>query len=239
MYLEYGFDQVISQEYNHGEDLIVVDIFEMSDSDAAYGIYSCNRNYAYPRLDIGDDGFVSDYQVNFWQDRFYVVIMGYKSDEASKQELVTFSKMVSKKIAVHAQPPLIITWLPSEGQIPRSNCYIRGYLGLNNHFYFSDDDLLEFERNSPAAVCAKYALENDLGEILLIAYHNFEQAMQVAQNIQSFFEKKFATVKDGNIMLSQDDRGRFYGIILRDNKLYVLLKTSSQKFCEKVIEHLN
>ena len=43
VYVEYGFAQVITQEYVKGDDSIIFTIYEMGSPEAAFGIFSYNR----------------------------------------------------------------------------------------------------------------------------------------------------------------------------------------------------
>ncbi len=60
IFFEYGFSQLITQEYIYDDESLMVDIYEMNDAAAAFGIYSINRDYKLPAINIGDDGTQSE-----------------------------------------------------------------------------------------------------------------------------------------------------------------------------------
>lgn len=232
IYLEYGFKQVLSQEYANSDDIIGVDIFEMTSPEAAFGIYSCNRNYGYPSLDVGDDGLIAEYQVSFWQDRYYVVVMGYKSDEASHRVLKRFAHHVSIKISKHAKPPQILCLLPEEGKIHRSECYIKGTLALNSRHYFSQKDIFEFDSGHVQAAFAEYSFDDGDAELLLVCYQDSTQAKRVMQTLVQHYKQKYVGVEEtGKVLLATDKQNRFFSLAGRDNVIAAILKASKRNIC--------
>ena len=235
IYLEYGFNQILSQEYEHGEDIIVVDIFEMDSAKAAFGIYSCNRNHRYPTLDIGDGGLIAEYQAIFRQDRYYVVVMGYKSDEKSQNVLKDFTRIIASKIHSHGTLPKVLELLPKEGKISFSECYITGQLGLNSRYYFSQKDIFEFKSGHVCAAYADYAFDKDEAALLLVSLKDTTQAKIVLQNLRQHYQEKYVNLQEiGELLLAADNKNRFFSVVRVNNIIVVILKASNKDICLKI-----
>ncbi len=228
IYLEYGFVQVITQEYFHGDESLVVDIYEMTDAKAAYGVYSVHRGPEVTPLKVGDEGYQYEYQTAFWQDRFYVVIMGYKSDRATQSVLAEFAKKISKKIAVHSKPPELLSALPASGLVERSAGYIKGMLALNMRFYITGENVLSLGGANAEAVCGAYQVSSGEGQILVVQYPQAEAAKAKESELAAVLAQKYAAMNPPVGSLYQDDKGQFYAIKVGGNRLYVVFKANSQ-----------
>ena len=84
-HLEYGFVRAIMQTYSNAQDeLVQVEIYEMRDAAAAYGIYTFHAGDEAKPTDIGDEGVLGEYYVMFWKGAFFVMISGSESDAAQE-----------------------------------------------------------------------------------------------------------------------------------------------------------
>ena len=104
IFYEYGFEAALVQEYISSEQSLVVEVYNMTDADAAYGIYSVNRDPLQSKQVIGNDATLFDYHLAFWQDKYYIVIMGYEKNNEIQEALVLFAQHMSKKIVIHGTP---------------------------------------------------------------------------------------------------------------------------------------
>ena len=56
---------------NKNENQINLAIFEMNDSPSAYGIYSFKTDTGGVAMEIGEEGWLSSYYLNFWKGNFF------------------------------------------------------------------------------------------------------------------------------------------------------------------------
>ena len=73
-YLAYGFTQMQGVTCKSGENTLVIDISEMVDADAAYGIFSANRDPGHPLEKIGMGGQIMPRRGTFAKGNYYVEI---------------------------------------------------------------------------------------------------------------------------------------------------------------------
>ena len=126
IYFEYGFHQAVTQEYVNDDKSIIVEIYEMNDSDAAFGLYSTQRDYKLPALKIGSHGTQFENHAAFWQDRFVVVVMASIPDTVSREVLNRLARQISLRIGKTDQPPKLVQHLPKSNMIPGSQDFIKG-----------------------------------------------------------------------------------------------------------------
>jgi hypothetical protein len=70
IYHEYGFVRVLIQDYWRGEDSISLEIFEMADPAAAFGMFTFKRGPNGETVSVGTDASLEGYYLNFWKGRF-------------------------------------------------------------------------------------------------------------------------------------------------------------------------
>jgi len=98
IFLKYGFDSLIMQEYCFKDNSIVIEIYKMASSKSAAGIYSYNRNPEFPAILIGNEGQNEGERLIFWQDKYYVVVQTFDSLPQVKSTLLSMAKTISRKI---------------------------------------------------------------------------------------------------------------------------------------------
>lgn len=168
IYLEYGFKEVRVREYSRGGKTITVEVFEMVDADAAYGIYSFKRGAGGERVAAGQKGVLEDYYLNFWKGRHHVTLTGFDEEEDTREGLKILAREVDVGLGTglgaglkasggaaagsDAAPPLLVQSLPAEGMQPDSAKYLAGRLGLANSTPF----LAEIKLGIAAAAQADY-----------------------------------------------------------------------------------
>ena len=74
-YLIYGFVQMRTIDCKSGDDTLAIDVSEMTDADAAYGLLTANRDPRLPIAKIGMGGQVQAQSALFAKGKYYVVYL--------------------------------------------------------------------------------------------------------------------------------------------------------------------
>jgi hypothetical protein len=129
-YLAYGFTQMQGVTCKSGENNLVIDISEMVDADAAYGIFSSNRDPGHP-LDpkIGMGGQIMPRRGTFAKGNYYIEIAA-TPDIDHTPELTAFIGAMDKLAEGRSTPPDALAWflpekLVSSRMIPESVLGVR------------------------------------------------------------------------------------------------------------------
>ncbi|HMD86931.1 MAG TPA: DUF6599 family protein [Terriglobia bacterium] len=112
-YLAYGFTQTQGVTCKSGENTLVIDISEMIDPDAAYGIFSGNRDPAHPLEKIGMGGQVLPRRGTFSKGNYYVEISA-SPDLDHTPELTAFIAAMEKLLDGRTTTPDALAWFPPE-----------------------------------------------------------------------------------------------------------------------------
>jgi len=137
IYHEYGFKQVIGADYvNSGGKAIRLEIYEMENSAAAYGIYTFKTGDGGKNVDIGQDALLEEYYLNFWKGNVLVTVIGPDPEEETVQGVVAIAKAVDARITETGERPSLARLLLSAPQAFSHPKYVRGFLGVMNSYVF-------------------------------------------------------------------------------------------------------
>ena len=149
---EYGFKQAIVADYKDAErgESYHLEIYEMSDLYASYGIYTILQLYDESPDDIGEDGQVVNNEAIFVQGKYVVRIIADKEDENNETELKAAAQLVAARMESKGAKNLpviqnLMQVLPMEDQALPTVKFLRGYLSLNRIYHFYDEDIWGFE----------------------------------------------------------------------------------------------
>lgn len=112
-YLLYGFTQMHGVTCKSGDDTIVIDLSEMTDPDAAYGIFSSNRDPSRPIEKIGMGGQIMPRRGVFAKGLYYVELAA-NPDKDHTPALKAFVVAMEKRIEGRSDPPEALAWFAPE-----------------------------------------------------------------------------------------------------------------------------
>ncbi|HTT24488.1 MAG TPA: DUF6599 family protein [Candidatus Sulfotelmatobacter sp.] len=123
VYLLYDFQTLLHQDFKSGAAEVTVDIYDMGKSEDAFGIYSAERSPKYNYIPVGAEGYRSKGVLNFFQDRYYVKLVG--SGTGADALLEQFAHTLSTRIAGSRTLPPVLSKLPQLHRVHHSEQYIR------------------------------------------------------------------------------------------------------------------
>jgi len=217
IFLEYGFTEAIAQEYSKGTSSLRLTIFRMKNPEAAFGIYSLNRMRMSFMPGIGDEGVGDANYIYFWQGSQYVTVEAFPLEKGLKEALLHLASLVSAKIEVHASPPVILNVLPQKNRIERSECLVKGFLGVSALFYLSDIDIFQLGPQA-TGVYGEYQFPGEKVKLFIARYANPDKVEEAWQRL-----KEALNEKEGFIPSEEIDRRSLWQ---KEGRFYAALKTS-------------
>jgi hypothetical protein len=126
-YLIYGFAGMKSLNCKSGDDTLTIDVSEMNDADAAYGLFASNRDPRLPIARIGMGGQVQPQSASFAKGKYYVeiVVNSGNPNLIHTAELQALVDKMARRIEGRETPPEALAWFPQEniasaGLVPES-----------------------------------------------------------------------------------------------------------------------
>jgi hypothetical protein len=147
IYYEYGFSRVIVQDYKTpDEHTLSLEIYEMEDPESAFGIYSFKRSPGGENIEVGDQGRLEDYYLNFWKGKYHVTLTGFDQEPLTIQGLQHLAAAVAERIQERGGLPALVDLLPSGNRVEAGLTYFEGQLSLYNSFPFAQENIFLLEK---------------------------------------------------------------------------------------------
>jgi len=133
IYHTYGFREVMTADYSSNGTDIVVDLYEFSSADQAYGMYSYLRPDEPKSVEYGVEGFITGSSVDFVIGSLLVRITAFEASEESALVLSEASKALSVALPGTKQAPQSFGRFPELSALPFSDKIVsESFLG--RHF---------------------------------------------------------------------------------------------------------
>lgn len=213
IYLEYGFTRVVSSQYaDPSQNVILVEIYEMNDTAAAYGIFSLSQGKTGWKKAYGTDAAETADYICLWKGRYYIIISWLSRQTGNSDIFAQSADVIAGKIGSGAHYPTIVT---SFGPVLHTGntIYFRGNLGLSNFYYIDYKDVFQIKEGIAAISDGVYKV--------IIAYDDQVKATEVMQSAkQSISSNKRFT----------DIAVAYQGFRCRDNKGNVILARQTERY---------
>ena len=197
LYHEYGFKRAIFQSYAQGDEWIDLEIYEMEDAAAAYGLQSIKQGNNGKVLEIGQEAVLEEYYLNFRKGNVQVSVVGQDDSEATIEALLKIAGVVETRISGSGEAPELIRLLKEAGVSPGYSVYIKGQIGLFNYLPVSLESIAGFEEGAIAGY--------DDFTLALLAYPSSEEAASsfkhTAEALQQDLEPSFAGEQELSVVL--------------------------------------
>lgn len=153
---EYGFRRVLAQDFESKDGRgVTLEIYEMADPAAAFGIYSFQTSGKGRPAGFGTDGEIEEYYLRFWKGPYLVAVTGFEAGGRGGGNLlegvIAVARATDARMKEAAGPPSFVKGLPREWIKPGFK-YLRGVLGLNNIRPFFTRDVLKFREAAAVPV---------------------------------------------------------------------------------------
>jgi hypothetical protein len=213
LYLEYGFDRVISAHYaDPSQNSIQVEIYKMLDSDAAYGIFSISQQAVEWSKQYGNLSAIKDEYISFWKSEYYVILSWSSRQHLDKPLLEKLANLILEKIPEDVESPELVRTFQDIDPLNKI-IFLKGNLGLSNFYYFDYKDLFKIQE----AIAISFISHN----AIIVKYNDLAKSAEMLalakQGISG--NKRFTDVTMA-----------FQGFSCRDNKGNLILIRQIEKY---------
>jgi hypothetical protein len=185
MYLAYGFKQLVTAVYasSGGQDSpsITVDIYDMGSLIDAFGVYSSYRYPDYRFEPIGAESMISDYDIKFYQGRYFIHVTLSDNTESISQTGRKAAQWIAQHIQEQPKAPKELALLPADNQVDKTIKYTAKEM-LSQSFL-------------PGGLEAKYRITGGEATGFVVIFKSLEDAGKGLESLQAFYEKSGETVE--------------------------------------------
>ncbi len=188
-----------------------MDVFEMLDPPAAYGLFSIwgdlTASTAAEKLDLGVDNRYEKGQLAFWKGNYFIELKLRKDAPVpqGREVLLNVSRSLVESIKLPNAYPLTIENLPKEGLQAGSQRFYLGKAALTQNPAFPKSliPVIGFENNAEVAF-AQYG--PDKGSLFIVGYPTPALAKdyvpKLEEALQTYFSRKGAYMRRSGYMVS-------------------------------------
>lgn len=137
-----GLKLVLARKYTaRGMPDIIVDIFDMGQSNSAFGAYR-NDTREGKSAGVGAESEIGEASLAFWKGPFFVSIIAFDEGQEVTLAINSLAKHIDQRILVNSPPPSMLAILPPEVLKSRRFHFFHGHESLNAHYYLSSGNPL-------------------------------------------------------------------------------------------------
>ncbi len=234
IYLEYGFARVISVHYlDPSQNNIQLEIYEMSDDAAAYGIFSITQQAAGWTKDFGTISSVSEDYISFWKSRYYINISWSSRQHIDPPLMAYLARLVAGKIGEAGNLPELMGFFNAANGETKT-IYLKGRLGLSNFYYFDYRDIFQIREGLARAREGYYQI--------IFKYSDTETAVEITGSSKQSIanNKRFIDLENAFQGYScKDNKGNLILVRQVESYLVVLVATDPEKMLAPVMDQIS
>jgi hypothetical protein len=233
LYLSYGLVSMTGCKYN-SENLpqITVEIYEMTNSKNAYGVYTQSRDKEEQDYGQGSQSF-PDF-ILFWKNNYFVAINTQEVVPESEKAIHYLAKLIENSIPETGDKPSIINVLPEENLVPAGYLYFHHYIWLNAYLFIADYNIVNIAENTDA-VLAKYGEADARSYLLVTEYPDADKAQEACEQLRN----KYAPELNADNPFVRLEDNSWFTVWKKGNKLGAIFNSPSRETIEKLYNSTN
>ncbi len=226
LFLEFGFEDLIVQDYRKESQEISLEVYRMENGEAALGIYLMKCGQETPHPEIPARNSADKLQFLVLKNNYLLMINNFKGEEALIPVMITLGQNTLERISEGA-PVEILSLLPPENLIPGTQRLIRGPLALQSIFTLGEGDILRLKR-SIFGISGQYESEGGSRNTrIIVAYPSHEDAQEAFEHLYSNLDPYLKVLDREEHTFQFEDYKKQYGIVaLKDKTLSILVNLS-------------
>ncbi len=187
LYLAYGFQNLTVRRFEKSnQPPIIVELYEMSSSEDAYGVFSYERQDE--ATGIGQGSEFGGGLLRFWKGKYFISIYADGEGKDVEQALLKMGRATANSIPATGSEPQLIGFIPGKdlGLVDKSIRYLKSHVLLNQRFFIAHPNILNLNRKTEA-VLAQYLQDKQKTQFLLIRYPNLKEAGDAYQSFMKAY----------------------------------------------------
>ncbi len=229
MYLAYDFQELLVWEYSKpSAPPIIAEIFEMSSSEDAYGVFTNDTDGN--MINMGQGAIYAQGLLRVWKDRFFIRLMAERETGETKATIMKLGQAVIDSIADEGYAPALLQVLPSEGFLPERTHYFHTQVTLNFLYFLDNTNLLNLDFDTEV-ILARYWRKNSKVRLLLINYPSSVLAKNAYDQFNRIYLKKISTSTD-LVQIEKVENNEYTSASLKDRYLVLVFEAKDQAICE-------
>jgi hypothetical protein len=233
LYLSYGLVGMTGCKYN-GEGLsqITVEIYQMTSSLNAFGVYTQSRDREEYDFGQGSQSF-NDF-ILFWKGKYYAIITAQKTTTESTKIIRQIAALIDRAISETGSRPNIVDVLPQKGLVPGGYLYFHHYVWLNAYLFIADYNIVNIT-DETHAVLARYGSTDNRCYLLVIDYPDTLSAGTAFEQLKEKFAPESTDIRP---VLRLEDQ-TWFSTWTHEKRLWAIFNGNSLEQIENLYYSIN
>ncbi len=178
LFHDYGFKKACVQDYQKGDYLYTVEIYEMENSPKAFGVYSINREGTHPQM--GQEAAYQEGFLNIWKGRYYIKIFTSQKGADMEKDILFLGEKTASRIEDTGEMPSLSKIVPASAIKDKTVSFYK--MGaINNIFFISHENILNLNGEAEG-ITFLLPMGKENIRIVIIRYPNAELAKESIDN---------------------------------------------------------
>ena len=223
LFLEFGFDSLLVQDYTNGEASLSLEVYCMKSPEAALGIYLMKCGQEIPSRDIEARNSTNKYQSLAVKNSLYIQLNNFKGNTKAESIMPVLLNNLLSKIPVSGSLK-IFSILPDKDKIPGSEKIIRGQYTLQSIYTFGDGDILQLEGKTFGVVASYKSEDNGQYTLIIIPYPDENKAKNIFNNLIKNLDPYLKIIdKNDNRLIFQDYQKKYGKVRLTNKTISIII----------------
>jgi hypothetical protein len=198
VYLAYGLRTCTARRYQGppGEGGILLDLFEMSSSDDAYGVFTHAREGK--PVGVDEESSFGSGTLAFWRGTSFVTIVSERPTERSREAVLALGRAVAAGLGPAHPRPSMVDRLPRTGLDERSVVFLRHPVILSAHLDVGAGNPLGVGPGVPA-VLGRYRRSGGDGWTLIVLHRSDHDAEAARRAFAGALLEDGGTTRRGDV----------------------------------------
>jgi hypothetical protein len=236
-YRRYELAQLFVAKYTKGEAKIVIEMFDMTRPEEAFGVNSTHLEGNAPPIDR--DAKYDFGAVRFWRGRYFMKVYDDAGGDANRDDVITIARNISLLMPDDGAPPVLAQRIRKWGLAAVDVHYFHTSEDLNDFYYIATENVLQLGPKAEG-VMADCTIAKKSFKLALIQYPDkATRAKAIAECKAKVFSKKAKTDKAG-VLTEAIEKGKLWGMKAIDGRnkeiwLALVLAAPSPALCDQAI----
>lgn len=233
IYLAFDFKFVFVRQYAKPDaPSIVAEIYQMSSSGDAYGIFTQDMDGQEVRM--GQEALYGAGLLRFWKDKVFVRIMADRETPEAREAVMKLGEALDSAIREAGPKPELLARLPVEGLEPGTTRYFHTVISLNSHYFMSNVNILNLSLETQV-VTARYERYKARGTLILIEYPSEDKAYNAyGRFIEMYMLERF--VPDRKFPPAELENGKYAGAVRSGRYLAISVEADDKAVADDLLK---
>jgi hypothetical protein len=229
IYLAYDFQFVLVREYiRDNAPSIVAEIYQMSSSEDAYGVFTHDTDG--DEVELAQGAIYAAGLLRLWKNRIFVRILADRETSEARAVIFDLGAKIAASIAQEGSKPGLIKALPEDDLRTGSVRYFHTLISLNAHYYLANVNILNLSPETQVAM-ARYEKDGSQARLLLVRYPTNERAVDAqGRFVEMFMLERFEAGREVTPKKLED--GKFAGVVRTGKDLIIVIEAEKKSTLE-------